>query len=123
MAWLMLLAAGILEAFWAWGMKSTEGFSKPGPTAWVVSCMIVSFILLAQAMRTLPAGTAYAVWVGIGATGAVILGISFSNEPANPSRMFFLALLIIAVAGLRLTHRDPVDDQPKLEPTIVEARK
>lgn len=112
MDWLKLLAAGILESFWAWGMKSTDGFTKPMPTVLVIGGMVLSFWLLSQAMKTLPAGTAYAVWVGIGAVGAVILGISFSNEPATPARLFFLALLIIAVAGLRLTHTEASKGEP-----------
>src|SRR4028119_595692 len=80
MAWVMLLVAGILEVGWAIGMKYSEGFTKPGPSAWTIAAMIASFWLLSRALTELPIGTAYAVWTGIGAVGTAILGIVLLGE-------------------------------------------
>jgi quaternary ammonium compound-resistance protein SugE len=106
MAWLMLLVAALLEVAWAIGLKYTEGFTRTGPTIPTVAAMIGSMLLLSSAARTLPIGTAYAVWVGIGAAGAAILGIVLFDEPSNAARIFFLALLVAAVVGLRLTSEE-----------------
>ena len=95
--------AGLLEACWAVGLKYTQGFTKPLPSALTITGIVVSMVLLAQAERTLPIGTAYAVWVGIGAAGAVVLGIAFLGESANPWRLFFLALLLVSFVGLKVT--------------------
>lgn len=103
MAWLILLIAALLEVCWAIGLKYTEGFTKLGPTIPTVAAMIASMALLSHAAKTLPIGTAYAVWVGIGAAGAAVLGIVLFDEPANAARIACLALLIVAVVGLRLT--------------------
>ncbi len=103
MAWLLLLVAGLLEAGWAYGLKLTDGFRRPLPTALTLAAMVASMVLLAQATRTLPIGTAYAVWVGIGAVGAAALGVLLLGEPLTPARAIFLALLVIAIVGLRLT--------------------
>lgn len=106
MAWILLIIAGLLEAGWAIGLKYTEGFTKPLPSILTIAGIVVSMVLLAQAARTLPIGTAYAVWVGIGAAGAVVLGIVFLGESANPWRLFFLVLLLVAIVGLKATSPD-----------------
>ena len=103
MAWLLLVIAGVLETGWAIGLKYSEGFTRPVPSVLTIAGIAASMILLAIAARTIPIGTAYAVWVGIGAVGAVILGIALFDEPRNLSRLFFLALMIIALIGLKLT--------------------
>ncbi len=99
MPWIILLVAGLFEVVWATAMKYSEGFTRPGPTLLTLAAMIASFGLLALAMRTLPLGTAYMVWSGIGAIGAFIVGIMVLGEAANPPRLF-AALLI--VGGLLL---------------------
>lgn len=101
MPWILLIIAGILEAGWAIGLKFTEGFTKPVPSVLTILGIIVSMYLLSVAARSLPIGTAYAVWVGIGTFGAVILGMILLNEPTTPLRIFFLALLMIAIIGLK----------------------
>jgi quaternary ammonium compound-resistance protein SugE len=103
MAWLLLLLAGLLEVCWAVGLKYTNGFRAVGPSLFVIVTLAASMILLAWAVRTLPIGTAYAVWVGIGALGAAILGVVLFNEPVTLARFFFLGLLFIAIVGLKLT--------------------
>jgi quaternary ammonium compound-resistance protein SugE len=103
MAWTLLIIAGLLEAGWAIGLKYTEGFTKPLASALTIAGIIVSMYLLSVAARTIPIGTACAVWVGIGACGAALLGIALLNEPARPARLFFLALLLVAIIGLKYT--------------------
>ena len=103
MAWVLLFVAGLLEGFWAVGLKFTHGFTRPLPSVLTIAGIVVSLFLLSLAARTLPIGTAYAVWVGIGAAGAATLGIFLLNEPATPSRLFFLSLLLVAIVGLKLT--------------------
>ena len=103
MAWFLLIIAGLLEAGWAIGLKFTEGFTKPLASVLTIAGIVVSMFLLSVAARTLPIGTAYAVWVGIGAAGAVVLGIFFLGESANPARLLFLALLLVAIVGLKFT--------------------
>ena len=103
MAWLMLIIAGVLEAGWAIGLKYTQGFTRPIPSILTGAAIVVSMVLLSLAARTLPIGTAYAVWVGIGALGAMILGTILLGEPATPMRLFFLALLLVAIIGLKFT--------------------
>jgi len=103
MPWVLLVVAGILEAGWAVGLKFTNGFTKPLPSALTIAGIVASMYLLAVAARTLPIGTAYAVWVGIGTFGAIVLGIALLGEPATPGRIFFLALLMTALVGLKLT--------------------
>ena len=102
-AWMVLVAAGLLEIGWAIGLKYTEGFSKPLPSVLTGAAMVASVYLLARAAETLPIGTAYAVWVGIGALGAALLGIVLFQESASPARLFFLLLLMVAIVGLKLT--------------------
>lgn len=103
MAWLYLTAAGLLEVFWATFLKLSEGFSKPGYTLLTIAGMAVSFLLLSQAAKALPLGTAYAVWTGIGALGALLVGWLFFRETLTPLRLFFAALLLMGILGLKLT--------------------
>jgi quaternary ammonium compound-resistance protein SugE len=103
MPWVLLIVAGLLEVCWAIGLKYTEGFTKPLPSILTGLAIIASMVLLSLAARSLPIGTAYAIWVGIGALGAAVLGIILFHEPATPARLFFLALLLTSVIGLKLT--------------------
>jgi quaternary ammonium compound-resistance protein SugE len=105
MAWLILIVAGLLEAAWAIGLKYTNGFTRPIPSLLTIAGIAVSLLMLSVAARTLPIGTAYAVWVGIGAAGAAALGIVLLGEPASAGRLFFLALLLVAIVGLKCTAR------------------
>ena len=102
MAWVFLLVAGVLEVGWAYGLKVSEGFSKPIPSVLTVIGMILSFLALSQAVRDLPLGTAYAIWTGIGAVGTVIVGILIFREPADLARMICVGLIIAGVIGLRV---------------------
>ena len=103
MAWLELLLAGGLEVFWSTFMKLSEGFTKLWPTVWTVLGMLASFFFLSRAVHTLPMGTAYAVWTGIGALGAVLVGILLFREPVTAPRLLFMALLLIGIIGLKIT--------------------
>ncbi len=103
MPWILLIIAGLLEAGWAIGLKQTEGFTKLVPSVLTISGIVASMFLLAIAARTIPIGTAYAVWVGIGTFGAIVLGITFLGDPANAGRIFFLVLLMVAIVGLKIT--------------------
>jgi quaternary ammonium compound-resistance protein SugE len=105
MAWVYLIVAGLLETGWAIGLKYTDGFRRPVPTVLTVIGIIASMILLGLAARTIPIGTAYAIWVGIGAVGAVVLGIILFDEPRDFARMAFVALLIVSLIGLKLTTK------------------
>ncbi len=102
MAWVLLFLAGLLEVAWAVGLKYTDGFTRPWPTAATLVAMIGSVVLLALAVRTLPLGTAYAVWTGIGTAGAVLLGIVLFQEPATLARLFFVGLIVAGIVGLKL---------------------
>jgi quaternary ammonium compound-resistance protein SugE len=103
MAWTLLLIAGLLETGWAIGLKYSEGFTRPWPSVLTGVALVASMVLLGLAVRELPIGTAYAVWVGIGAVGAAVLGVVLFGESLQPARAGFLALLIIAIVGLRWT--------------------
>ncbi len=103
MAWAILFLAGLLEVGWAIGLKYTDGFSRLWPSAWTISAMIGSVWLLAIAMKSLPVGTAYSVWVGIGAVGTVALGIILFEEPADFARMASVALIVAGIVGLKLS--------------------
>ncbi len=103
MAWMILVLAGLFETGWAIGLKYTEGFTRLWPSFWTALSMIVSLWLLGFALRSLPVGTAYSVWVGVGAIGAVILGIILFNEPANAGRLISIALILAGIVGLKLT--------------------
>jgi quaternary ammonium compound-resistance protein SugE len=105
MAWILLVIAGLLETGWAIGLKYSDGFTKFWPSVLTILGLVVSMVLLALAARTLPIGTAYAVWVGIGAAGAAVLGIVLLGEPVTSARMFFLALLLVAIVGLKVTSQ------------------
>ncbi len=102
MSWILLIVAGLLEIVWAVGLKYTEGFTRFWPSAITLAAMIASVVLLALAMKTLPAGTAYAVWTGIGIAGAMIFGIVLLNEPATVARLFCVGVILAGVAGLKL---------------------
>ncbi|CDG90588.1 quaternary ammonium compound efflux SMR transporter SugE [Xenorhabdus bovienii] len=103
MSWLILLVAGLLEVVWAVGLKYTQGFSRLMPSLITISAMMVSIGLLAYAMKNLPAGTAYAVWTGIGAVGTAIFGIMVFGESANFARILSLGLIVAGIIGLKLT--------------------
>jgi quaternary ammonium compound-resistance protein SugE len=107
MAWIYLVVAGLFEVGWAIGLKYTDGFTRLVPSVLTGIAMVVSVVLLGIAARSLPIGTAYAVWVGIGAFGAAVLGIALFGEPQNFWRLFFLGLLVVAVIGLKLSHPEP----------------
>lgn len=102
MSWIILVLAGLFEIGWAIGLKYTEGFTKFWPTVGTVTAMVVSVGLLGVAMRELPVGTAYAIWVGIGAVGTVILGIVLMGDAASPGRLLSLGLIIAGIIGLKL---------------------
>ena len=103
--WIALIVAGLLEVCWAVGLKYTDGFRRPVPSVLVIVAIAASMFLLSWAARTLPIGTAYAIWVGIGAFGAAILGIALFDEPLTLARMGFLALLLVAIVGLKVTSQ------------------
>lgn len=103
LAWTLLLAAGALEIVWVIFMRFSDGFTRLWPSVGVVASGGISILLAAQAVRVLPIGTAYAVWTGIGAAGAVVLGIILFHESRDPARLFFLVLLLTALVGLRMT--------------------
>lgn len=102
-SWIILIIAGLFEIGGAIGLKYTEGFTKFIPSIFTLLTLALSIYLLARASQTLPIGTAYGVWVGIGALGTAILGVFLFNEPLSLARLFFLALLLVAIVGLKLT--------------------
>jgi len=102
MDWFILILAGLFETGWAIGLKYTDGFTRLWPTVWTGLAMIISLWLLGIALKTLPVGTAYSVWVGVGAVGTVTLGIALLEEPANAARLISVALIIGGIIGLKL---------------------
>lgn len=102
MAWLQLLFAAVFEVGWAVGLKYTEGFTKFWPSVLTIGSMVISMGLLAMAVRTIPVGTGYAVWTGIGAVGTAILGMVLFAEPASATRVLCLSLIIAGILGLKL---------------------
>lgn len=102
MAWVALFVAGLFETAWAVGLKYTDGFTRPAPTALTVAAMAASFWLLAVALKTLPLGTAYAVWTGIGTVGAVVLGIILFGESADAARLACVGLIVAGIVGLKV---------------------
>jgi quaternary ammonium compound-resistance protein SugE len=102
MAWVLLFAAGLFEVGWAVGLKYTEGFTRLLPSLGTVASMIVSLGLLGLALRSLPLGTAYAVWTGVGTVGTALLGIALFGEPATAMRLACIALIVAGIAGLKL---------------------
>ena len=103
MKWIVLILAGLFETGWTIGLKYTEGFTRLRPTLWTILAMGISLWLLGIAMKSLPVGTAYSVWVGVGAVGTVILGMILFGEPANTGRLISVALIIAGIIGLKLT--------------------
>lgn len=103
MAWTLLVIAGLFEVGWAIGLKYTEGFTRLWPSVWTLAAMAISVYLLAVAVRTLPIGTSYAVWTGIGAAGTALLGIVLLNEAASAVRLASIGLIIAGIVGLKLT--------------------
>jgi quaternary ammonium compound-resistance protein SugE len=102
MPWVLLVVAGIFEIGWAVGLKYTEGFTRLWPTLATLAAMAVSMALLGLAVRTLPIGTAYAIWTGIGSAGTVVLGIVLLGEPATLIRLFCVLLIVVGIIGLKL---------------------
>lgn len=102
MAWIYLTFAGLLEIGWAIGLKYTEGFTRLLPLLWTLTSMILSIVLLGLALKTLPVGTAYAVWTGIGAVGTAALGIYLFAEPATVARLLCIGLILAGIVGLKL---------------------
>ncbi len=101
MAWVLLLVAGLFEVGWAIGLKYTEGFTKFWPSVLTLSAMTASVVLLAIAMKSLPVGTSYAVWVGVGAVGTALLGIILFGESAHMGRLVSLGLIVVGIVGLK----------------------
>jgi quaternary ammonium compound-resistance protein SugE len=104
MAWFVLIFAGLLEVVWAVGLKYTQGFTRPIPSLITVAAMVVSMLLLANAMKTLPVGTAYAVWTGIGAVGAAVMGMLLLGESTHILRIISLCLIVAGIIGLKFSH-------------------
>jgi len=102
MSWIFLVVAGLFETGWAIGLKYTDGFSKLAPTLLTVASMIISLGLLGLALKTLPVGTAYAVWTGIGTVGTALLGIWLLGEPATAARLACIGLIVCGIVGLKL---------------------
>ncbi len=103
MSWLILFVAGLFEIGWAVGLKLSDNFSKPLPTLFTVVCLIASMVLLGLAMRTLPLGTAYAVWTGIGAVGTVLIGMAWFGDPFTYVRVICIAMIVGGILGLKLS--------------------
>ena len=116
MAWPIIIVAGVLEVVWTLSLKSTQGFSRGWATVGTLAAVIASTWLLAVAAKTLPIGTAYGVWVGIGAVGAAIGGMVLFGEPATPARIGLLALLVASIVGLKLTSPPPDAAAPVTQP-------
>lgn len=104
MNWIILIIAGLFEVGWAIGLKYTEGFTRLWPTVGTITAMIISLGLLGIAMKGLPVGTAYSIWVGVGAVGTVILGVVLLGESANVTRMISVALIIAGIIGLKFSN-------------------
>lgn len=103
MSWLLLLVAGLLEIVWAVGLSATEGFTRLVPSVITAFGLVASMVLLALALRDIPVGTGYAVWVGIGALGTAVVGMVALDEPVTPTRIACLALILVGIVGLKLT--------------------
>ena len=103
MPWTLLVIAGLLEVCWAIGLKYTEGFTRLVPSVLTAAAMVGSVVLLAMAMKSLPVGTSYAVWVGIGAVGTALLGMALFGEPVNAARLVSLGLVVAGIVGLKLS--------------------
>jgi quaternary ammonium compound-resistance protein SugE len=103
MNWFILIVAGLFEVGWALGLKYTDGFTRPWPTLWTVAAMVISLGLLGVALKSLPVGTAYAIWVGVGAAGTTLAGMLLFGDSMSVARLVSLALLLAGIAGLKLT--------------------
>jgi len=103
MNWIILIVAGLFETAWALGLKFSDGFTKLWPSVFTAVAMIISVLLLGYAMKSLPVGTAYAVWVGIGAVGTVILGIVLLDDPVSAARLLSIGLIVVGIIGLKLS--------------------
>jgi quaternary ammonium compound-resistance protein SugE len=103
MAWAYLFLAGLMEVGWAVGLKYTEGFSRLWPTVWTIVAMVLSLFFLGQSLKSLPVGTAYAVWTGIGAVGAAVLGIMLFDDSRSVLRLVSIGLIVAGIAGLRIS--------------------
>jgi len=108
MAWIYLFIAGLFEIGWAVGLKYTEGFTKLWPSVITIAIMVLSFYFLSSAVKTIPIGTAYAIWTGIGAVGTAILGIVLFGESKEFIRIFFILLIVIGIVGLKIFSKVPV---------------
>ena len=108
MAWIYLFIAGLFEIGWAIGLKYTDGFNKLWPSVFTIATMILSFYFLSSAVKTIPIGTAYAIWTGIGAVGTAVLGIILFNESKEFIRIFFIFLIVIGIVGLKFFSKVPV---------------
>lgn len=108
MAWIYLLVAGLFEIGWAVGLKYTEGFTKLWPSVITIIGMILSFYFLSNAVKTIPIGTAYAIWTGIGAVGTAVLGMILFNESKEFVRIFFIFLIVVGIVGLKIFSKVPV---------------
>ncbi len=102
MAWVYLIIAGVFEIGWAVGLKYAQGFSRLGPSVWTIAAMLASFFFLAQAVKTIPVGTGYAVWTGIGAVGTAAFGIILFSESASLARLLCIGLIVAGIIGLKL---------------------
>ena len=102
MSWILLVVAGLFEIGWAIGLKYTEGFTRLWPSIWTVAAMVISLALLGVALKTIPVGTGYAVWTGVGAAGTAILGIILFAEPATALRLGCIGLIVAGIVGLKL---------------------
>jgi quaternary ammonium compound-resistance protein SugE len=103
-SWLLLIAAGLLEIVWAIALKNADGFTRLWPSVIGIAAAMLSFVLLSLALKSLPVGTAYAVWVGVGAVGVAAVGMLFLNEAVSPLRLTFLALITVGIVGLRFVE-------------------
>lgn len=117
MAWIYLIVAGLLEVGWAVGLKYTVGFTRFWPSVGTLAAMVVSFALLAQAIKTIPLGTGYAVWTGIGAAGTAIFGVIFLGESRDLTRMLCLLLIVAGVIGLKVAASDTKPEARNESPT------
>lgn len=122
MAWVCLFVAALFEIGWAVGLKYTHGFTRLGPSVLTIAAMIISMTLLAIAVKTIPIGTGYAIWTGIGAVGTALLGIWLFGEPATARRLFFLALIVIGIIGLKATSPAQVEQHEAAPKPIVQVQ-
>lgn len=109
MAWILLVIAGLTEIIWAIGLKEAHGFTELIPSIITISFLIISFFLFARAMKTIPIGTAYAIFTGIGAAGTAIVGILWFNEPVSIGKIVFLCILLFGIIGLKLSDTEEVE--------------